>query len=249
MADKYFAVPQGKVYIASRDANGQTSGFTWIGDTDGFTITTSQQYLDIQESYSGNRGTVAHIPTSSDYAAELSILNINGENLARAFYGESASVAGAAVVGEAVTAFNGQMSALKYPDVSSVTVKKGATTLVAGTDYTLDAKFGTITILPGSTQVTGSTGVALTVDYTHGAIASRMKLLTQGLKDYTLRFEGTSKFDDLAQVGVIHRIALDMAQTLSLIGASVNKLVVKGKLLPAAEQPAGESQYFTYLQK
>lgn len=249
MADKYFAVPQGKVYIASRDANGQTSGFTWLGDTDGFTITTTQQYLDIQESYSGNRGTVAHIPTQSDYSAEVSILNIDGANLARAFYGETAAVAGGSVVGEAITAYNGQMSPLKYPDVSAVTVKKGATTLVANTDYTLDAVNGTITILPGSTQVPAGPGVALTVDYTHGAIAARLKLMTSGLKDYTLRFEGSSRFDNLAQVGTLHRVALDMAATLSLIGTGVNKLVVKGKLLPASEQPAGESQYFTYVQK
>lgn len=249
MADKYFAVPQGKVYIASRDAVGQTSGFTWIGDTDGFTINTAQQYLDIYESYSGNRNSVAHIPTQSDYSCEVSILNIDADNLARAFYGTTGAVAGASVVGEAVTAYNGQMSPLKYPDVTSVVVKNGATTLVNNTDYTVDAVNGTITILAGSTQVPAGPGVALTVDYTHGAIAGRMKLMTGGLKDYTLRFEGQSKFDNLTQIGTLHRVALDMAQTLSLIGTGVNKLVVKGKLLPASEQAVGESQYFTYVQK
>jgi hypothetical protein len=166
MSDKYFAVPQGKVYIASRDASGQTSGFTWVGDCDGFTITTTQQYLDIQESYSGNRATVAHIPTSSDYSAEVSVLNIDGDNLARAFYGTTSAVTGAAVVGESITAYNGKMTPLKYPDVSLVTVKKGATTLVRNTDYTLDTVNGTITILPGSTQVVVSE--TLTVDYTQG---------------------------------------------------------------------------------
>jgi hypothetical protein len=110
MADKYFAVPQGKVYIAARNSAGQTSGFTHIGDCDGFTITTSQSYLDIYESMSGNRATVAHIPTQSDYATEVSILNINGTNLARAFYGETTEVAGATVTGEAVVAYNGEMT-------------------------------------------------------------------------------------------------------------------------------------------
>lgn len=249
MADKYFAVPQGKVYIASRDASGKTSGFTHIGDCDGFTINTSQQFLDIYESMSGNRGIVAHIPTQTDFSAEVSILNINGENLAKAFYGESATVAGASVVGEAVTLYNGEMSPLKYPGVSSVVVKKGATTLVANTDYVLDATNGTITVLAGSTVITAGTAHACTVDYTHGGVSSRIQGMTQGIKDYTLRFEGKSKFDDLTQIGQIHRIALNMASALSLIGTGVNKLVVKGKLLPAAEQPAGESQYFTYLQK
>jgi len=246
---KYCAVPQGKVYIAARDAAGKTSGYVWLGDTDGFTINTSQQYLDWYESFSGQRSLVGHLPTQSDYTAEVSILNIDGENLARAFYGTSTTVASASVVGEAITAYNGQMSPLKYPGVSSVVVKKGATTLVAGTDYTVDAENGTITILAGSTQVAVGAGVPLTVDYSHAGVASRMKLMTQGVKDYSLRFEGKSKFDDLVQIAEIHRINLDMAATLQLIGTGVNKLVVKGKLLPAAEQPVGESQYFTYVQK
>lgn len=246
---KYMAVSQGKVYIASRDAAGKTSGYTWIGDCDGFTINTTQEYLDWQESYSGNRATVGHLPIKSDYAAELSILNIDGENLARAFYGSAATVAAASIVAEAITAYNGQMSALKYPGVSSVVVKKGAATLVLDTDYTVDAANGTITILAGSTQVPAGAGVALTVDYSHAGVASRMKLMTSGVKDYSLRFEGKSRFDDLVQIGEIHRINLDMAATLELIGTGVNKLVVKGKLLPAPEQPAGESQYFTYVQK
>lgn len=249
MSDKYFAVPQGKVYIASRDAAGLTSGFSYVGDCDGFTISASQQYLDIYESNSGNRGIVAHIPTQADYSAELSMLNIDGVNLARAFYGDTTAVAGASVVGESVTAYNGAMAPLKYPGVSAVTVTKGATPLVLNTDYTLDAANGTITILPGSTVVSGATASALTVNYTHSGIAARARLFTQGLKDYTLRFEGKSKFDDLVQIGTIHRIALDLAQTLSLIGTGVNKLDVKGKLLPATEQAAGESQYFTYVQK
>ena len=246
---KYFAVPQGKVYIAERNTSGQTGGFVHVGDCDTSVINVAQQFLDIKESMSGLQSLVAHLLTSTDISTELGLLSFDGANLARAFYGTSGAQAAGTVTGEAITAYAGSMAPLKYPGVSAVVVKKGATTLVAGTDYEVDAVNGTLTFLSGSTEVTGTSGVALTVDYTHGAITSRMKLLTQGLKDYTLRFEGTSKFDDLAQVGVIHRIALDMAQTLSLIGTDVNKLVVKGKLLPAAEQPAGESQYFTYLQK
>ena len=246
---KYYAVGQGKVYIAPRDSTGVIGGYTHIGDCDGFEITTAQQFLDIQESMTGNRSTVVHTPTSSDYSLSVSILNIDGDNLARALYGETASVAGATVTGEAINAYAGTMAALKYPGVSAVTVKKGGTSLVAGTDYVLDADNGTLTFLAGSTQVTGAAAVALTVDYTHGGVASRVKAFTQGLKDYTLRFEGKTVVDGKAQIGVVHRAALDMTKTLSLIGTGVNKLAVTGKLLPALEQPAGESQFFTYIQK
>jgi hypothetical protein len=252
MADtqtKYFAVGQGKVYIAPRDSTGLVGGYVHLGDCEGFTVNMAQQYFDIQESMSGNRGTVAHIPTQSDYSVEVSIKNIDGDNLARAFYGDTTKVAGATVTGEAITAYNGQMAPLKYPGVSAVTVKKGATPLVANTDYVLDAVNGTITILAGSTQVPAGAGVALTVDYTHGGVASRMRAFTQGLKDYALRFEGFSKFDGLAQIGTVHRAALDMAKSFSMINTGANLLTMSGKLLPAAEQGAGESQYFTYVQK
>lgn len=251
MTDKYIAVPQGKVYIASRDASGMTSGFTHIGDCDGFNISASQQYLDIYESMSGNRNIVAHLPTQSDYAMEVSVLNIDGPNLARAFYGETVAVVGASVTSEAVTCYNGEMTPLKYPGVSSVTVTKtaGSVPLVANTDYTLDATNGTITILSGSTIVPAGAGVPCTVNYTHAGVAARIKLMTQGLKDYTFRFEGKSKFDDKVIVATFHRCALEMAQTLSLIGTGVNTLVMGGKLLPASEQASGESQYFTIVEK
>ena len=247
---KYYAVGQGKVYIAPRDSTGIIGGFTHIGDCDGFQITTAQQFFDQQESMSGSRQTVVHVPTSTDYSLNLSVLNIDGTNLARALYGDTASVAGATVTGEAITAYAGTMAALKYIDVSAVTVKKGANTLVAGTDYELDAVNGTLTFLPGSTQVTGTSGVALTVDYTHGAISSKVQAFTKGLKDFALRFEGKTVVDGLAQVGIVYRCALDLAKTLDLIGTTSNKLALTGKLLPAAEiTGAGESQYFTYIQK
>ena len=146
---KYYAVGQGKVYIAPRDSTGVIGGWTHVGDCDGFEISTTQQFLDIQESMSGNRATVVHVPTSTDYALNVSVLNIDGKNLERALYGESSTVAGATVTGEAITAYAGSMATLKYPGVSAVTVKKGATTLVAGTDYVLDADFGTLTFLAG----------------------------------------------------------------------------------------------------
>lgn len=251
MATRYFAAPQGNVFIAERNASGQTGGFVAVGDTDGFNLTTSQQFLDIYESQSGNRGVVAHTPIQSDYAVDLSVLNIDGDNLARAFYGASATVAGASVVGESITCYNGQMTPLKYPGVSAVSVTKtsGSTPLVAGTDYTLDAENGTITILSTSTVVPAGAGVACTVNYTHTGVATRLKGFTGGLKDYTIRVEVKSKFDDKVQIFTLHRVALDLASTLSLISTGVNKLALKGKLLPAAEQAAGESQYFTAVQK
>lgn len=249
---KYSAVPQGKVYIASRNASGQTGGFTHVGDCDVSKITTSQTFLDIQESMSGNRANVAHILTQTDVGVELALLSIDGPSLARAFYGEAVAQAAGTVTGEAVNAYAGSMSPLKYPGVSAVVVKKGATTLVAGTDYELDAENGTLTFLTGSTEVTGTSAVALTVDYSHGGYAAKVKALSAGQKEYIIRVESKSKFDDKVQNVTLHRVSLNTAAAYDLIGTGVNKLTVTGKLLAAPEIEADDidfSQYFTTVQK
>ena len=249
---KYSAIPQGKVYMATRNTSGQTGGFTHVGDCDLSRITTSQQFTDIQESMSGNRANVAHILTQTDVSFELALLSIDGANLARAFYGDAVAHAAGTVTGEAVKAYAGTMSALKYPGVSAVVVKKGATTLVAGTDYELDAANGTLTFLPGSTQVTGTSAVDLTVDYSHGGYASKVKALTSGQKEYIIRVESKSKFDDKVQNVTLHRVALNTAGAYDLISTGVNKLTLNGKLLAApeiSETDADFSQYFTTVQK
>lgn len=249
MADKYYAVGQGRIYLAKRDSTGQTGGFEWIGDTDGFTINGAEETLEFQESWSGKRATVLNITTSTDLSFSLAIRNINGDNLARAYYGTSSSGTGATVTGEAIVGYNGKMTPLKYPGVSSVVVKKGATTLVANTDYTLDAVNGTITILAGSTEVPAGPGVALTVDYTYASYSSRVKALVSDSQEYVIRFEGKSQFDNKAQIATFYRAKPGIAAALELIGTDVAVLNLEGQLLPAQEiTTAGESQYFTYVQ-
>jgi hypothetical protein len=249
MADKYYAVGQGKVYLATRDISGQTGGFEWIGDTDGFTVNGTEENLEFQESYSGKRATVLNITTSTNLAFSLGIRNINGDNLARAYYGTNASGVGATVTAEAIVGYNGKMTPLKYPGVSSVVVKKGATTLVLGTDYSLDAVNGSITILAGSTEVPAGPGVALTVDYTYAAYSSKVKGLVRDSQEYILRFEGKSQYDNKAQIATFFRAKPGIAAALELIGTDVAVLTLEGQLLPAPEiTTSGESQYFTYVQ-
>ena len=249
---KYFAVPQGKVYIAERNTSGQTSGFVHVGDCDESTISVAQTFLDIKENMSGLQSLVAHLLTSTDISTQLGLLSFDGENLARAFYGSTGTQAGGSVTGEAITAYAGQMTFLKYPGVSAVTVKKGGTTLVAGTDYVLDAAEGSLSFLSGSTQVTGTSGVALTVDYTHGGYSSKVKAFSADTKDYVIRVVAKSKFDNTTTIVTLHRVNLNAAATISLIGTGVNKLTLSGKVLAAPEIEAGDadfSQYFTIVQK
>ena len=246
---KYYAVGQGKVYLASRDTTGRTSGFTWMGDCDGFEITGSQQFLDWQESHSGNRARVGHLPTSTELGFTLNVKNIDAANIAKAFYGTVSASAGATVASEAINAYASSMVPLANPGVSSVVVTKtsGSTILVAGTDYTIDAANGTLTFLPGSTAVTGTSAVPCTVAYTYAAYAGKVQFLADTIKDYVLRFEGKSQFDGKSQVFTIHRANFNLAASLQLIGTDVASLALEGAVLAAPEMAAG-SEFVTATQ-
>lgn len=237
---KYYAVGQGKVYLASRDSTGRTSGFTWMGDCDGFELTGSQQFLDWQESYSGNRARVGHLPTSTELGFTLNIKNIDTANIAKAFYGTVTTSAGATVAAETFDAYASSMVPLANPGVSAVVVTKlPSTVLVAGTDYTVDAANGTLTFLPGSTAVTGTSAVPCSVAYTYAAYAGKVQFLADTIKDYVLRFEGKSQFDGKAQVFQLHRANFNLAASLQLIGTDVASLALEGAVLAAPEISSG----------
>ena len=237
---KYYAVGQGKVYLASRDSTGRTSGFTWMGDCDGFELTGSQTFLDWNESFSGNRARVGHLPTSTELGFTLNIKNIDSVNVARAFYGTHTTSAGSTVSGEAINAYANSMMPLANPGVSAVVVTKlPATVLVLNTDYTIDAANGTITFLPGSAAVTGTTAVPVTVSYTYAAYEGKIQFLADTVKDYVLRFEGKSQYDGKAQVFQLHRANFNLAASLQLIGADVASLALEGAVLAAPEVVSG----------
>lgn len=238
---KYYAVGQGKVWIASRNSTGQSSGFIWMGDCDGFAITGNQTFLDWQESYSGNRARVGHLPTATNLGFTLAVKNIDAANIAKGFYGTQAASSGATVSAEAINAYASSTIPLANPGVSSVVVTKtaGSVILVANTDYTVDAVNGTLTFLPGSTAVTGSSAVPCTVAYTYAAYAGKVQLLNDTIKDYVLRFEGKSQFDGQPQIFQLHRANFNLATTLQLIGVDVATLQLDGAVLAAPEIVSG----------
>lgn len=240
---EYF-IGQGKVYIAPRTSGGSISGgWTELGDTEKLEVTTKQNFIDEYESCSGNRSIALHIPTQTDWALSVDAKSFSKENLARAFYGTATAVASGSATAEAVTAYAlNQIIPLKKADVSTVVVKKGATTLVKDTDYTLDAKNGTITIISGTN--TGAFPAALTVDYAYAA-QEVVQANTQTISEYAIRFQGINLATKKEVIADLHRVSLDLSQALSLIGIQVNKFTMGGMLLPDPDAGTGESGYLT----
>lgn len=240
---EYFS-GQGKVFVAPRAKSGAINGgWTELGDTQKLEISTKQTYQDIYESCSGTRSIVAHYVTQTDWAFAVDAMSFSKENLARAFYGTASAVSSSSVTDEAVTAYAlNQIIPLKHPGISAVTVSKGATTLTVGVDYVLDVTNGTVTLI--SSANAGTLPAALTVDYTYAAYDKVETNVTTG-GEFAFRFEGINMTTGRAVIAEVHRVSLDLAQTLSLIGTAPQTFTMSGMVLADPSAGVGESQYVT----
>lgn len=226
MANTYYR-GQGKVWIATRDSTGRTGGFTEIGDAEAFNVNTAEQFDDVYESESGARAKVVHSSIQTDVNFDLTILNFSAANLARSLLGTTASVAGATIASEAHKAFKGGSIFLKYPGVSAVTIGS----LVAGTDYIVDAATGRIDF-PAASTITD--GASINVAYTHAAVDGVVETLVNGdNREYILVFEGKNMNQQGTPVIVrAHRAYMNLTQALSLLGTATQRFQVSGSLLP-----------------
>jgi hypothetical protein len=249
--DSSYGLFQGQLFIQERAFNGAPlSGFEFIGDADMFTIDPKQKFEDIKESQSGLGLTAAHIPTETDVAVKLRTLDIKIANWVRATWGGSAgAVVSATGVSETVVLYNGMMTPLAHPGVSNVVVS-GAS---LGTDYTLDAVNGSITVLTSSTAIPVGTPLTTTVTYDHAAYNGKVEAFTTGQRYYTLRLQGRNTAQGNQPVIVTcHQAALDMAKALSLIEKKHQAFELDGMLLqdtskPLPQAPTDLSQFFTIL--
>lgn len=186
MADN-LVLPKGKLYFDPMTAGTTTkTGERFLGNCPGFTLTTSNEKLDHFSSTGGIRTKDKTVILQIDRTGTLTTDNISAENLALFFVGTQSTVTAVStpVTGEAVNdVIKGRFYQLgvsgSFPagvrDISAVTVKKGVTTLVAGTDYAVDLTLARLEILTGS--VTISNGDDLTVDYTLDA-SSRSQIVS-----------------------------------------------------------------------
>ena len=172
----YYTLGTGEVYFGQfADGTSNPRGERLFGNVPAFNLTASQEKLDHFSSMRGVRTKDASVLLQLDYSGTMECDTISPENLAVFFLGDSSTLTATStpVAGEAI---NDIEKGLTYQigtsstnpagvrKISAVTVKKGASTLVAGTDYTVDLTLARLTIL--TTSVTLTNGDDLTVDYT-----------------------------------------------------------------------------------
>lgn len=204
---------QGPVYLAQRNDDGTHGPLYWIGDVSALSVAIAVTAFDHKESYSGQRTVVRHINTDKTATVTSTWHQLNATNLAIALYGSADVIPAGTVTGEALPdgILAGETYALRYQQVSDVVI--GA--LVEGTDYTLNAEFGTVSFMTDQ-----ATGTAVNYSY---AGSWNNTIFTDTPAELYMRFEGINLAEDDAKVLVeFHKVKFDPTQGIDLINNASN---------------------------
>lgn len=231
---EYFS-GQGNLLLAEI-VNGVVQGFRHVGNVPALTITGEQTTLEHKESTSGQRATDLRLTQETKVGMNFTAENMDADNLALLSYGDKASVTGASVTAEVITARLGYTIGLAHIDVSNVVVTDNATgtvTYVEGTDYTVNAEVGSINVLS-----TGNISDAelLDVDYDFGD-QTEVRALTQSRKTYAARFEGLNTVDGKAVLVEINKVSPDLLKELALINDELGSAEIEASMYYDATKP------------
>lgn len=150
---EYFS-GQGVVMVGFRDANGKPKGLRPVGNVSALSIATAIQYQEHRESQSGDRAVDRRKVSQTDVTYSATWEDFSAENLGLLLRSAVTNVVAGAVTDAVYTGYAGLVTALDHVDISAVTVKSGATSLVAYTDestpydYEVNTAGGSIKLNP-----------------------------------------------------------------------------------------------------
>jgi len=231
----YYYSGQGRLLIGERDANGRGYNFFQVGNVTSLTADISVEKFEHKESMSGQRSIDNTIVKEKKASLKISCESLSPKNLALGLYGETSEVAAAAaIVKEPHKYVEGGIVALRYPNVTAVSVytgdDAGTATLVdnaGGTAYLVDPEFGTIHILDPD----DFTGDNVYVSYTPGA-HTRLDVFTNATPpERFFRFEGLNTVNGDLVLIEMPRVALEPLTGLELINDEFGKMDMTGSIL------------------
>ncbi len=166
---------RGKVYFDRFTTNNASTGLRFLGDVSKLEIKLADDNAQIYDYSKAAAPLLNEVLTKRVVTFSMTLHEYTKENLALALMGYEAAYTqtSGSVTAESLTSgvFKGRTYQTVNRNISGVTVKQGATTLVLGTDYDIaDASTGLIHIRDASVTVTE--GSAITIDYTKAAIAT-----------------------------------------------------------------------------
>lgn len=180
---------QGKILIAKIDAvTGQAGSYREIGNVPEFSVEMDSDQVDHNESMTGQRAKDATLIRAKSLTFNGQLEDFTEENIAWATNGRIKSITGGAKTNELAPAglIAGSVWALKGQGISAVAItdSAGSPVTVDTDDYTIDADFGTITMV----SVAGYTQ-PFKAAYTDSSTTAVTFLSDDGQK-YALRFQG-----------------------------------------------------------
>lgn len=242
MSTETYYYGQGRIFLAERDATtGIPGAYRWVGDVSAFTIKLAVEKVEHKESYSGQRALVRSFPIGKSATIDMTLHQVDTDNLSLTLNGTTTSTTSGTVTAEALPAdlVVGQQVSLANPGVSSVVITDSTgtpLTLTAGTDYTVDADFGRITILN-----LGSYVQPFKAAYSYAA-RKAVGMFTTGQKNFALRYEGVNLAEGNAPViADLYKLAPDPLAELALIttGNDVAGMQITGGVLLDSSKPVG----------
>lgn len=258
-ANWYFS-GQGVIMVGRRDPiTGNPIGLRPVGNCPEMRITIATTVVNHKGSQDGQRATDARLQTEINVTASITVENWNAKNLAEATRGSDTLLPGGSVANEAVKAFPGLVSSLRYIKVTGAVVNQGGTPLTMYTDglspwdYKLNPQAGSIMMNDGILQDFDNyapsspldpEGDDLTVSYAYGE-QYIVDALTRPITDNWLRFEGLNTIEENSPVIVdVFRFSNDPLKELALLSDTFGQFVIEGSVLKDDTRLTG-SNYFS----
>lgn len=254
-SDNRYYSGQGVVLIAERDpVTGKPMGFIEVGNVSDLKISIATTVLEHKESQTGQRGIDKRLTTETKATLSMTMQNFNAANLALSLRGSSEVLAAGTVATLAIKAYKGKIHAFEHMQISAVTVKQAAVSLVEYVndatpwDYKVNLDAGSLMLNPGANVSALTGGVAgaaidLVVGYTF-AEQHEVNALTEGQKERFLRFEGLNTADDDAPVVIeVFKFSTDPLKELAMISDAIQDFVLEGSVLADGTRATG-SKYF-----
>lgn len=235
----YSYIGKGKVFL--RDLNAAL-GLIFVGNVSALTFGVTEDSKELKDYTQGGGGTYNEVKRIESVESGFTMHDLSPENLARVLYGITSAATAATVTDEShAGAIQGAYIGTNFLASAITTVKVGATTAVADTDYTVSGS-GIIPIV-GSLVITA--GATVLITYPKVAQDIVQALVSSG-SEYEMVFDGLNEARSGKRCRVTaHRIKVGAAQSLGLIGDDYAALEVTGKVLKdTTKNGTSISQYF-----
>ncbi len=232
----YFSF-QGQVLLADNSLPNKDPRL--LGNLANLELSLSTEAMEHYESQTGKRSLDLKAIKKLGAEIKLTLEEWTKENMAFALWGSVIDVATGTASGEVVGGASPSVGVpylLEGMNISALVLTDSAgtpTTLVQGTHYDVDERFGRVTFID-------LTGLTLPIQGAYSFVArTDVAIFTQPLKEYTMYFNGVDTLQGDRPVRVeLFRTSFDPISTLPLINDDVAQMEMSGALLADLSKPA-----------